>query len=225
MTGFDKTKAIRDLSKFIGCLILLVAIVAIGYFFLHPRLNPPDTPLQTAVKNHDLETVQRILLPPGDEKASVQAYSVYRLALESLSPSKARSGEILRSILQRNPQPNKFGWSSAPPERPADMIFITRPRNSRSSYRQSAVELATRQWSPEGVKALLDHGLTIRSEGVSDALVAAAGNGCDAILVLLLDAGGDVNGKDQHNDTPLAMARRQNNQRIVRLLLSRGAQE
>lgn len=87
------------------------------------------------------------------------------------------------------------------------------------------MELAARQWSPDGVRALLDNGLTITSQGVSGALVQAASNGAAPIVTMLLDAGADVNGRDRHNDTALAMARRVNNVEIATLLLARGARE
>jgi ankyrin repeat protein len=56
-------------------------------------------------------------------------------------------------------------------------------------------------------------------------LALAASNGAAPIITMLLDAGADVNGRDRHNDTALAMARRVNNAEIVTLLLVRGARE
>jgi ankyrin repeat protein len=87
------------------------------------------------------------------------------------------------------------------------------------------VEIAARRWSPEGVRFLLDNGLVVKHVSVQNALVTAASNGCEPIVRMLLDAGADVNGLDERNDSALAMARRVNNQQIARLLIDRGARD
>ena len=89
----------------------------------------------------------------------------------------------------------------------------------------SAVEIAAQRWSADGVRLLLARGLNVRSVGVSGALTAAAANACEPVIVLLLDAGADVNAPDRARDTPLAMAQRTNHAEIARLLVARGARD
>lgn len=89
----------------------------------------------------------------------------------------------------------------------------------------AAVEIAAQRWSAEGVRALLDQGLDVKSVGTSAAMTAAAANRCLPVITLLLDAGADVNARDRDRDTPLAMARRMKHDDVAALLVARGAKD
>ena len=222
---FDKEKAKRAWLKLLKGVVLLALVGAAGYYVFEVVLSPVDTPMQAAVKAADVEAVRRELGSADSPDAYDRAYSAYQPALERLSPSNPATTEILKLVLARLSQ-----WPVASGSaKPADHTFTlrdNRSRRARSTDRpSSAVELAARQWSADGVRVLLDYGLTIRSVGVSGALVTAASNGAEPIVTLLLDAGADVNGRDKHNDTPLAMARRGDNPGMVKLLVARGARE
>jgi hypothetical protein len=205
--------------------VLVLATTACG--LLSEMVGPIETELERGVKAHDVEAVWTYLaVTPPAEAASI-AYSVYELALKNLSANDSRTVEILDLVLARNPRPP--GTSiTADTTRPADAEFLQResPASPGGAARyRSAVELASDHCSHEGVQTLIDNGLSIASVGVHGALVTATSNGCDLIVQTLLDAGADVNGRDRDNQTPLAAARRTNNQRMVTLLLARGAHD
>lgn len=220
---FDKEKAKRERLKLLKGILLLLVLGGAAYFPVQWIFYPADTPLQAAVKASDVEAVRLHLGPVDSPDASTTAYSVYQLSLDTLSPENPGTTEVLKLVIARNPQMPTIGQGIA--IKPPDQEFTIRTKSSRLSTKSSAVERAAARWSPDGVRVLLDHGLTIRSVGVNGALVAAAANGAAPIITMLLDAGADVNGRDRNNDTALAMARRVNNAEIVKLLLARGARE
>jgi hypothetical protein len=86
--------------------------------------------------------------------------------------------------------------AGAPTPSPANAEFTRFAGNriaSGSRRHIRPVEIAATQWSPDGIRLLLAHGLDVKSRDVSYALTAAVANGCDPIITLLLDAGADVN--------------------------------
>jgi hypothetical protein len=145
------------------------------------------------------------------------------LALRNLSPSDPRTLEIARLVLAYHPAPQAPGAAAAAPG-PVNATFSLRKTQKQGTTTYtSPVEIAAHQWSPEGVRLLLDNGLKIPSQEVAGALVHAAANGCAPVITMLPDAGAAVDGRDRNNDTPLAMARRVRNPQIVALLVGRGA--
>jgi hypothetical protein len=206
-----------------------VTLFAAGLAIAGCVISPKETDLQRAVKAHDVEAVRKLVATGASLNASFQEVNgPYELALTNLSPSDPRTVEVLRLMITRmdkafQTREGEVGVNSGPRNRPADFIFKSNRPRSTAEDAQSAVELAIRQWSAEGVKVLIEHGLTIKSESVSDALVAGAGNGCVPALRMLLDAGADVNRPDRKGDTPLRMARRMRNGEVAALLLGSGA--
>jgi uncharacterized protein len=206
-----------------------VTLLAAGLVSAACVISPKETDLQRAVKAHDVEAVRKLLDSGASLNASFQdANGPYELALTNLAPSDPRTVEVLRLMITRMDKAFKtkegaVGVTTAPRNRPADFVFKSNRPGSTAQDAQSAVELAIRQWSADGVKVLVEHGLTIKSESVSDALVAGAGNGCMPALRVLLDAGADVNRPDRKGDTALRMARRMRNGEVAALLLGHGA--
>jgi ankyrin repeat protein len=222
------SKPLRDLVRVVVTLGVIGGAIALAWGPVARFLDPPDTPLQIAVTNGDVEAVRRLLGPATGKDAAVTAYSAYERALRELSPSKPETVAILRLILEREPKPATIGYVTGLPAKAANIEF----RPARSSGQSStldttiaAVEIAAQRWSPEGVRALLDHGLDVKSDGVASALTTVAANRCTPILTMLLDAGADPNARDRNRDTPLAMARRMKHADIEQVLVSRGARE
>jgi hypothetical protein len=217
----------RDVARLVGTLTLLGAIIGGGYYAVSRFINRPDTALEVAVREADVAGVARHLGPRDDSGGGSRAYAVYELALRHLSPSDGRTTEILRLILEREPQPRRIGLTGPIP-RSANLEFRP-PRSagmgSATDTTIAAVEIAAERWSADGVRALLEHGLDVKSRGVSGAMTAAAANRCVPVITLLLDAGADVNARDRDRDTPLAMARRMKHDDVVTLLVSRGARD
>jgi hypothetical protein len=174
-----------------------------------------ETDLQKTIPAHDVEAVKRLLASGADLGASVANHQdAWELALQNLDPSDPRTIEIARLVLRALP--------GQPP--PANMRFSVPSRN-RSSRDTFPAIIAARQWSPDGMRLLLDNGLDLGGLPVRDAFTAAAGNGCEPIIRMLLDAGLPVDAVDSSNDTALAMARRVRNPHLVALLTGIGAQE
>lgn len=97
-------------------------------------------------------------------------------------------------------------------------------------YHHSVLGCAAMKGQFEVVKVLLSRGIDRTSYLFSNALVAAAQYGHIPIATLLLDSGADINhlqtGNGSHNsfvDTPVSAACRMRRVRMVRFLLSRGA--
>jgi hypothetical protein len=183
-----------------------------------------ETDLQSAIKAHDVAAVKR-LVESGAEMGHTfgETQGAWELSLRNLSPSDPRTIEIARLVIEHHPVREPRGPGPAKAQ-VANRLFSI-PRTRGPSVQTSAVEIAARQWSVEGVQLLLDHGLQIHSPAVGDALVAAASNGCEPVITLLLDAGASANARDREGDAPLAMARRVHNPGIAVLLISRGARE
>ncbi len=183
-----------------------------------------ETDLQRAIKAHDEDGVRRLLASGASLGHSLDEQNgAWALSLLELSPSDPRTTRIVEQVLQVRAREVAPGA----PDGVARVVNmevshgVARNRSRRpSSY---PVELAARRWSPDGIDLLLRKGLDIRSQGVADALVHSASNGCEPCARRLLDAGADVNAVDSERDTPLAMARRVRSAQMVALLVSRGA--
>lgn len=96
-------------------------------------------------------------------------------------------------------------------------------------YNHSALGCAAMNGQLEVVKLLLSRGINRTSYEFSNSLVGAAQRGDISIATLLLDSGADINhlltGRGYHTlvDTPVSAACRMRRVRMVRFLLSRGA--
>lgn len=222
----SRRRARRDLAKMAGVLAVIAAVIALAWGPVERFFHPPETPLQAAVRAGDVVAARAHLRSAPGEQASATAYGAYEAALRSLSPSKPETADVLRLILEHSPQPRRYGFVTSQRRRSANLEFQPGRSSGMSSTADTtiaAVEIAAEQWSADGVRVLLDHGLDVKSVGVSSALTAAAANGCEPVIRLLLDAGADPNRPDRDRDTPLAMARRMKHDAIARLLIERGA--
>ncbi len=173
-----------------------------------------DSPLEVAIKASDVEVVRAELASASAAGKGLPQFA-FEYALWQLSPSEPRTTEILKMLLAHVPKGER-----------AALVHSTVATNRGTKgriYYAAPVEVAARRWSPDGVRVLLDNGLIAASDAVQGALVDAAANGCDPVITMLLDAGASANGPDSDNDTPLAMARRVNNQTTIALLQARGA--
>ena len=189
-----------------------------------------ESDLQRAIKAHDAAAVQRLLAAGAPLGASMaEPRGPYELALWNLTPGEPSTLEILQLVIAREESRASSGEGqigfATPRERPANATFRSGGGSGKTRTETSAVEIAARRCSPEGVTSLIQHGLTISGRAVSDGLVSAAANGCLTVIERLLDAGAGVNGRDQHADAPLAMARRVRNGAVAAYLLGRGARE
>jgi hypothetical protein len=217
----------RDLLRLVLTVGGLGGAIALAWGPVSRLIDPPDDALQTAVAATDVDAVRRLLAGAETKTASRLAYGGYERALRALSPSDARTVEVLRLILQREPQPIRLGLVTGPIPRSANLTFRpARPAGSGPHDTSiTPVEIAAQRWSAEGVRALLEHGLDVTSVGAAGAMTAAAANRCLPVITLLLDAGADVNARDRDRDTPLAMARRMKHDDVAALLVSRGARD
>lgn len=175
-----------------------------------------DSPLDLAIKANDVDKVRAELATAAAANRRLPSLA-FEYALWQLSPTKPETTEILKMLLESVPKADR-----------ATMVRATVATNRGTKgriYYAAPVEVAAQRWSPDGVRLLLDNGVPIASGAVRNALVDAAANGCDPVITMLLDAGAAVNGRDDNNDSALAMARRVNNQTTVDLLLTRGARD
>lgn len=218
-TGPEPTLA----NSLAGAAALGIALLMGGCFVVGMIYGTrPNAALEAPIAAHDLDTVRR-LVAAGGKDGQVGPDEVARAAF-ALTPGDPRSVEVFRFILQQptaSPQPLLGGTSPTP----ANMTVSVRLTTSGPSALLSPAEIAARQWSADGLRVLVELGFDVKSEAAADALVRAASNGCEACITVLLDAGADVNGRDRHRDTALAMARRVGNTAIADLLVARGARD
>lgn len=122
-----------------------------------------ETRLQKAIKAHDVAGV-RTLLDSGAKLGNSlgEPKAAWELSLRNLSPSDPRTLEIARLVLDHSPAPA-----------PVHAVISIPARNKGQTTYTSPVEIAAQQWSPEGVRLLLDHGLNINGQGAAGALVHA----------------------------------------------------
>lgn len=179
-----------------------------------------EVALQKAIAAHDLAAVRQLLLEARQQNEPI-GHEVYRTALESVETFVPASVEILRLVLEANPQRRSI--NGGPQPKPADATFSSRRPNSRATL--SAVEIVTMKRSGEAVRVLLDAGLTVPSDGAHNALVYAIWNRIDGVPELLIAAGADVNAKGRLGPTytPLEAAREVEDQRMIDYLRSKGA--
>lgn len=211
----------RTVSNATGFAALGLSLVMGGCFVASVVFGErPNRALEGPIAAHDLATVRR-LIEAGGTDGRVGVAEV-QLAATALTPRDARSVEVFRLVLQQPTASPRPLFGDAPPS-PANLTLTLREPNGEMTGDTSPAELAARQWSAGGLRVLLELGLDVKSVAVSGALVHAAANGCEPCLTALLDAGADVNGRDRHGDTALAMAQRVGNTAIADVLTRRGA--
>ena len=197
----------------------LVAL-ALGLFTAIACGPVRQTGLQRAIKSHDATTVQRLLdagAPRGNSWAELMAPG--RLAGATVSTSSPESVEILRLLVAAEPDRSTF----------LHQTFYLNCKRS-PCYAPSTVEHVARQRSVEAVRVLIDAGLDLRSQGVTNALVYAIAEDDEPVARLLIEAGADVNGWSQAGGnrfgevSVIEAARRKENAAMVSYLVAKGAQ-
>lgn len=83
--AFDREKAKREWLRLLKALLGLAILGGVLYYPIMWITDPPETPLQAAVRASDVDAVREGLGPPDDPDAADVAHTVYRLALETLS--------------------------------------------------------------------------------------------------------------------------------------------
>lgn len=178
-----------------------------------------ETDLQKAIKTHDAAAVERLLAAgaaPGSSWAEFLPPG--KLAVVCVSAASPESVEILRRLVASAPDRHAF-------------LHQTFPLNCKRSpcYAPSTVEHVARQRSVEAVQVLIDAGLDLRSQGVTNALVYAIAEDDEPMARFLIEAGADVNawskaGGNRFGEVSvLEAARRMENSKLVDDLIARGA--
>jgi hypothetical protein len=188
-----------------------------------------ESPLQQAIRQHDVAAVRRLLETGAGTEATFETkVSARELAFSSLEPlPNSPSVEVLRLMLAANPQPLRVGAGSesgrAAAHRLVDATFAA-ACSRRPCGDVAAIELVVRSWNPDAVQVMLDAGLTVTSQGTTDALVYAIADGNDAAARLLLEAGADPDkastGRSgpEGGSTAREAARKKGNQALLALM-------
>lgn len=179
-----------------------------------------ETDLQKAIESHDAATVKR-LLDAGAPLARSWSELVppERLAIVKLEGTVPESIEILRLLVAATADPRAF----------VHQDFYTNCKRG-PCYSPTTVEHVARSRSVEAVQVLIDAGLDLRSQGVTNALVYAIAEDDEAMPRFLVAAGADVNGWAKSGSnyygvvSVLEAARRKKNQALVDFLVAKGAQ-
>ena len=178
-----------------------------------------ETELQKAVKSNDAAAVERLLAAGASLGSSwAELTPPGKLAITQISAASPESVEILRLLV------------AAEPERAA-FLHQTYSLNCRKTpcYAPSTVEHVARHRSVEAVQVLIDAGLDLKSQGVTNALVYAIAEDDEPMARLLVEAGADVNGWAKAGGSQfgeisvLAAARRKENAALVDYLQAKGA--
>ena len=196
--------------------LLLLACTLLGLAACGPLF---ETDLQNAVKPNDAEAVERLLAAGASLGSSwSELMPPAKLAIVNLSASSPESVEILRPLVAAAPDRSAF-------------LHQTFSLNCRRSpcYAPSTVEYVARQRSVEAVQVLIDAGLDLRSQGVTNALVYAIAEDDEPMARFLVEAGADVNGWAKPGSNRLGemsvldAARRKENAALVDYLIAKGA--
>jgi ankyrin repeat protein len=178
--------------------------------------RPVATPLQKAIRAHDVAAV-RSLLRAGVDDSPAQIETARVLAFTSLERSgESPSVEVLRLMLAASPARGR--------DRLVDASF-----RIDSERETTAIELAVRSWNAAAVRAMIDAGLTVGSQGTTDALVYAIADGNEEAARSLVEAGASSSARASASSgpmggaTPLEAARRKGNAALEDLLTSKGA--
>jgi ankyrin repeat protein len=179
-----------------------------------------ETELQKAVQANDAAEVKRLLAAGASLGGSwAELTPPGRLALLHASDAPPDSTEILRLLIAAQPDPGAF-------------LHQTFSVNCRKSpcYAPAPVEFVARQRRVEAVQILIDAGLDLRSQGVTNALVYAIAEDDEPMARFLVEAGADVNGLSTahgnrfiHPISLLDAARRKENGALIEYLQARGA--
>ena len=178
-----------------------------------------ETDLQKAVKSNDAAAVERLLAAGASLGSSwAELAPPGKLAITQISAASPESVEILRLLV------------AAEPERAA-FLHQTYSLNCRKTpcYAPSTVEHVARHRNVEAVQVLIDAGLDLKSQGVTNALVYAIAEDDEPMARLLVEAGADVNGWAKAGGSQfgeisvLDAARRKENTALVDYLQAKGA--
>jgi ankyrin repeat protein len=178
-----------------------------------------ETDLQKAVKSNDAAAVERLLAAGASLESSwAELAPPGKLAITQISAASPESVVILRLLV------------AAEPERAA-FLHQTYSLNCRKTpcYAPSTVEHVARHRSVEAVQVLIDAGLDLKSQGVTNALVYAIAEDDEPMARLLVEAGADVNGWAKAGGSQfgeisvLDAARRKENTAFVDYLQAKGA--
>ena len=178
-----------------------------------------ETDLQKAVKSNDAAAVERLLAAGASLESSwAELAPPGKLAITQISAASPESVEILRLLV------------AAEPERAA-FLHQTYSLNCRKTpcYAPSTVEHVARHRNVEAVQVLIDAGLDLKSQGVTNALVYAIAEDDEPMARLLVEAGADVNGWAKAGGSQfgeisvLDAARRKENTAFVDYLQAKGA--
>lgn len=175
-----------------------------------------ETELQKAIRAHDVAGVQRALGSGAAlERSWLNLTPPGRLAILHTSSYAPDSIEVLRLVVAAAPDRSVLvheAFAAGCPNSPC--------------YRAAPVEYLTRQRSVEAVQILIDAGLDLQSQGVTNALVYAIAEDDGAMARLLIEAGADLHGKATEGGnrygeiSPLEAARRKGNTALVDALLA-----
>ena len=174
-----------------------------------------ETPLQKAVKEHDAEAVERLLAESASTGRTLrEPETAFELALADASSGEGPGLEIVRLFLAADP-------------RSVDAVFRNSCRSGPCGD-TSAIEIAVRVWNLDAVKLMIASGLTVSSQGTTDAVVYAVAEGNDETAKRLIEAGADPNGVASGGNrfgeiSALEAAKRRENAAMVDWLVARGA--
>jgi len=179
-----------------------------------------ETELQKAVKAHDATAVKRLLEAGAPLESSwAELLPPGRLAIVNVTPHEPESIEVLRLLTAAAPNVDEFLHQS----------FSLNCRKT-PCHRPTTVEHVSRHRSIEAVQVLIDAGLNLRTQGVTNALVYAIAEDDDAMARFFVEAGAAVDGwADAQSNrfvdsiSVLEAARRKENVALVDWLVAKGA--
>jgi hypothetical protein len=182
------------------------------------------TPLQQAVKAHDVGRVRELLAKKArlGRSARIQL-NAWHLSLLEIRDDDPRTIEVAALVLDA-----MAAHTGSTPVAVVNQDILlhstetSRHRNRPRTYVSPAEEVA-KGYSDQGLRFLVDKGLDPRGPGARAAFSQTIAMDCVRCAVVLLDAGTPVDTRDEQGRMPLAVARGALNTAMTALLSSRGA--